>query len=119
MSLDVTLTLNQYDCPHCSGKGKLDHEVFSANITHNLVSMANAAGIYKHLWRPEELGLYTAHELIEPLEKGLADMKVRPEHYKTFNAENGWGLYENFVPWIESYLNACKANPHAKISVSR
>lgn len=32
MSLDVTLTMDQYNCPHCSGKGKLDHEVFSANI---------------------------------------------------------------------------------------
>lgn len=27
--------------------------IFSANITHNLNAMAEAAGIYKHLWRPE------------------------------------------------------------------
>ena len=33
---------------------------YSANITHNLGKMAEEAGIYKHLWRPEEIGITKA-----------------------------------------------------------
>lgn len=94
-------------------------EVFEANITHNLNTMAEEAGVYKHLWRPEEIGITKAKELIEPLTKALADMKERPDHYKQFDAENGWGLYVHFVPWIEKYLDACKEHPEAEIGISR
>ena len=94
-------------------------EVFEANITHNLSGMASEAGIYKHLWRPEEIGITTATELIEPLETGLALMKADPQRFKTFDATNKWGTYEQFLPWIEKYLSACKENPDAKVEVSR
>src|SRR6266496_3980933 len=46
-------------------------ELYWRNITHNLNTMADAAGIYKHLWRPEELGITKAGELIAPLAAGL------------------------------------------------
>jgi hypothetical protein len=36
--------------------------VFCANYTHNVVDMAEAAGIYKHVWRPEELGIAKARK---------------------------------------------------------
>ncbi len=93
--------------------------VYSSNITHNLGSMAAAAGIYKHLWRPEELGIKTAQELIKPLEKGLKKLKANPEKFEKYNAENGWGLYKHFVPFVEEYLAACKEYPDAEVSVSR
>ena len=93
--------------------------IYSSNITHNLGKMAKDAGIYQHLWRPEELGISKAKELIEPLTKGLGLLKSDPERFEAFNAENGWGLYKHFVPFVEDYLNACIANPNAKISVSR
>ena len=35
-------------------------EVYSANITHNLGGMADEAGIYEALWRPEEVGIAKA-----------------------------------------------------------
>lgn len=107
MSLDVYLTAMR------------PVEIYSGNITHNLSKMAAEAGIYKHLWRPEELGIARAEQLIEPLTKGLADLEARPDHFKKFNASNGWGLYEHFVPFVRKYLEACKANPGALISVSR
>jgi hypothetical protein len=94
-------------------------EVYGANITHNLGKMAAEAGIYQALWRPEELNITKAGELVPIIEKGLDDMKARPEHYQQFNASNGWGLYENFIPWIEKYLEACKEYPEASIEVSR
>jgi hypothetical protein len=81
--------------------------------------MAEAAGIYKHLWRPEEIGITRAQELIEPLTNGLALLKSDPERFKGFDSPNGWGLYVNFVPWVENYLNACVEYPDAEISVSR
>lgn len=107
MSLDVTLFAVR------------PTEVYTANITHNLNKMADAAGIYKYLWRPDELGIKKAQELIGPLTDGLADLKARPEFFKQFNAPNGWGMYEHFVPFVEKYLAACKENPDADIQISR
>jgi len=97
----------------------LTNWVYKVNITHNLGSMARAAGIYEACWRPEEIGAVKASDIIPILERGLKDMKERPEYYKQFNPENGWGTYDEFVPWVESYLNACREYPDAIIEVSR
>ena len=113
MSLDVHLYPNK--CEHCGRCG----EGYWANITHNLGGMAEAAGIYYHLWRPEEIGITKAKQLIEPLTKGLEKMKADPDHFKQFDASNGWGTYADFVPWIQQYLDACIEYPDAEISVSR
>ena len=94
-------------------------EVFSANITHNLCNMAEEAGIYTHLWYPEDLEITKARELIGPLSIGLAKMRAHPEIFKKFDSPNGWGTYEKFVPWVQAYLNACIEHPDAEISVSR
>lgn len=107
MSLDVTLSELRVT------------EVYSSNITHNLGAMAEEAGIYKHLWRPEELGISKAFDLIKPLEAGLATLRADPEKFEKLNAPNGWGKYEHFVPFVEKYLEACKESPNAEISVSR
>lgn len=107
MSLDVYLTAVR------------PTEVYWANITHNLNKMAMEAGIYEALWRPEEIGVTKAVELIEPLTVGLEKLKADPEHYEQFNAPNGWGMYEHFVPFVEKYLEACKENPDADVNVSR
>lgn len=93
--------------------------VFDANITHNLNKMADAAGIYEACWRPEEIGATKASDIIQILEKGFEDMKARPEHFKKFDSENGWGTYKDFLLWVESYLNACREYPDAIIEVSR
>jgi hypothetical protein len=107
MSLDFSLSRVQ------------ETEVYSANITHNLGKMADAAGIYYALWRPEERDYRIASDIIPVLEEGLQKLKNDPAHYKTFDADNGWGLYEHFVPFVEKVLNACKEYPDAKIEVSR
>ena len=118
MSLDVDLIVVKPACGRC-GRDEERDVVFEANITHNLNTMAEAAGIYKHLWRPEEIGITTAKELIEPVSKGLDDMRERPDYYKQFNSPNGWGLYKHFVPWIEKYLQACIDYPNSLVEVSR
>ena len=120
MSLDVYLNRKRY-LSYDEGKTYTedDEQVYWANITHNLGTMAEEAGIYNVLWRPDEIGKIKAGEIIELLEMGLADLKARPEHFEKFNSPNGWGLYMHFVPWVEEYLNACKAYPDALIEVIR
>lgn len=96
-----------------------EKELYWGNITHNLNKMADAAGIYQHLWRPEEIGIVHAHQLIEPLTKGLEDLKQRPEHYSQYDSPNGWGLYVHFVPFVENYLKACIEHPQALVYACR
>lgn len=97
----------------------LRETIYSSNITHNLNKMAEEAGIYKYLWRPDEIGIYSAGELIGPLSEGLQKLITEPEKFKAFNPENGWGCYEGLVKFVTSYLAACAANPDAKVEVSR
>lgn len=89
MSLDVSLNRKadeQIVCSECGQHYFPNYSVYDANITHNLGEMAEAAGIYGIVWRPEENGITTAEQLIEPLEKAIADMKARPEYYEQFNS---------------------------------
>ena len=107
MSLDVSLIKMQ------------PTEIYTRNITHNLNTMAGEAGIYKHLWRPDEIGITKADELIEPLKTGLALLKSDPERFKAFNPKNGWGTYEGLVSFVADYLAACEKDPDADIDISR
>jgi hypothetical protein len=107
MSLDVYLTRVQPSI------------IFEANITHNLNTMAERAGIYHHLWRPDEIGITKAEQLIGPLTNGLNKLKGDPEHFKRYDSPNGWGTYENLVRFVEKYLAACMDAPDADIEVSR
>lgn len=96
-----------------------DDRIYGANITHNLGPMAQAAGIYDCLWRAPENGFTQADQLIEPLTAGIAKMKADPKRFKAMNPPNGWGTYENFLPWLERLLDACITNPDAEIETDR
>jgi len=96
-----------------------DKIVFDANITHNLGKMADAANLYRVLWRPDELGFTTAKECIDLISIGLADLVRNKAKYKAYDSANGWGIYEHFVPFVIDVLAACKEFPNAKVTVSR
>lgn len=96
-----------------------DETVYDANITHNLNKMAGEAGIYEALWRPEEIGITHAHQLIEPLRAGLALLQDDPERFRQFNPENGWGHYDGLVRFVANYLAACEQSPSATVHISR
>jgi hypothetical protein len=103
----------------CAACGRGPEKVYWRNITHNLGSMAKAAGIYMHLWHPEGLPEVTcAGDLIASLTAGLEKLRAEPAKYEAFNSPNGWGLYENFVPFVESVLAACVAHPKAIVRTS-
>lgn len=93
--------------------------VHEGNITHNLGPMAREAGIYKALWRPEELGIKTAAELVPLLAEGLAKLESDPAHFRQFDATNGWGVYEGLVRFVRNYLSACREHSDATVRVSR
>ena len=93
--------------------------IYDRNITHNLNKMADEAGIYKHLWRPEEIEITKAAQLIEPLREGLSLLLSDPERFKKFDPENKWGDYDGLVNFVREYLAACEENPNASVSVSR
>jgi hypothetical protein len=95
------------------------NEVFDANITHNLGQMANKAGLYYALWRPEERQYYKAKDLITPLTRGLKKLKANPDTFKAINPDNGWGSYDDLVQFTGDYLETCKQYPEAEIGVSR
>ena len=94
-------------------------EVYWRNITHNLGAMARAAGVYRELWRPDEIGITTAGQLIEPLRRGVQWLKDNPDEARKHNPPNGWGDYEGLLLFCQSYLQACEDNPEASVRVSR
>lgn len=106
MSLDITI-----------GKTK---ELHSLNITHNLGKMAEEAGIYRALWRPEELfAKPRCKDVLPLLAAGLLKLRTSPNYFKKFNASNGYGVYENLVSKVEEYIRYCKKYRTAMITVSR
>ncbi len=94
--------------------------LYECNITHNLTKMADKAGIYEALWRPEKITKnLIAGDLIEILSKGLTDLLKRPDYFKKFDDEKGWGTYEDFWRFVSDYLDFINIYPLAKIEVSR
>lgn len=107
MSLDVHLE---------DDNGK---DLYERNITHNLNKMAEAAGVYQCLWRPEEIGITQAHQLIEPISRGIAFLAFYRPVCDTYAPSNGWGSWERLYDFCCDYLKACSLNPTATIRVSR
>lgn len=105
--------------PIAAAKPEQTFEVFDWNITHNLNRMAQEAGLYSFLWRPDETGITHAYQLIEPLAGGLELLKSDPDRFRAFNPANGWGDYEGLVEFVAAYLAACQEHPQAEIGVSR
>ena len=140
MSLHIDLYENEILECECGRKHLISTDsVYDTNITHNLGKMASEAGIYDALWRPyrlvdgynipednhdaewklESSTTIIAMDIIDIIEKGLIDLKARPEHFEKFDSSNGWGLYKHFVPFVEKYLNALKEHPKAIVKVDR
>ncbi len=130
MSLDFYLEgpseqiIETHQCPECAHRHEHTRQTrqtyFDRNITHNLGAMAQAAHIYQALWHPDEAKppMVYARELIPPLSVGLDALRADPGYFKQFNAKNGWGTYEHFVPFVEACLTACIAHPDALVRTS-
>lgn len=116
MSLDITLYMEV----DTGGELIETFELFTANYTHNAGKMAAEAGIYKHIWRPEELhGVHCAGDLVEPLAEGIDLMISDPQRFIDLQPGNGCGSYKTFLPWVIEYQEACISHPKALIEASR
>jgi len=93
--------------------------LYHGNITHNLVPMAKAAGVYELLWYAGENDFVKAAELIKPLEKAIYTLNKYPERFRPLNPENGWGSYEVFIRFLEGVLAACYKWKDARMESSR
>ncbi len=102
MGLDISLVKKEY--------------LVDMNITHNLTPMWKKAGIYDALYNSEYM---EAKDILPVLIDGLADMVANKEEYEKLNSPNGWGLYENAVPWLVELIQGCKDYPDSVIEVSR
>ena len=116
MSLDVYLEgePEEVDC-YCSAGENVHKRIerknyYEANISHNLREIAEVAGIYTALWRPEEVGITLASQLIVPLTAGLAGLRLN---------RGGSISYDYFIAWVDRYLDACRKHPLAHVKVSR
>jgi hypothetical protein len=116
MSLDIDL----YMLVDTGGNTPERFELFEANYTHNAGAMASEAGIYTHIWRPEELDwVHCAGDLIDALRDGIKLMEDDPSRFIALQPDNGWGSYKSFLPWVRNYLNACIRHPKALIETDR
>ena len=111
MSLDVRLKMEV----DTGGNEPYDLTLNEDYITHNLGKMAAEAGVYDVLWRPEEIGITTAGELIQPLAEGLERLRSDPAHYEKFNPANCCNGYRYLVSFVTDYLAACKEHPKASV----
>lgn len=94
-------------------------ELYSANITHNLIGMAKEAGIYEPVWEPASYDYKLGADLIAPLRMGIEQMEKEPERFEKYNAGNGWGTVQQFLPWLKKYLAACEEFPEGFLRASR
>ena len=124
MSLDITILGAESDvecrchCGHVHTHKKRE-ELYNCHITHNLNMMATEANLYIALWRPEELQVKTAADLLPILKSGLLMLKSDPNKFKKLNQKDGFGTYDQLVRFVGNYIKACEDHPGATISVSR
>lgn len=125
MSLDIYLTQGDdqiEECWNCHGTGKMNRGpevIYRDNITHNLTELAEVVGLYQACWRPEEIGITKANQLIPLLRAGLEKLRKDPKGCRAFDSPSGWGTYDKFVPWVEKYLKVCEEHPEADVKVDR
>lgn len=112
MSLDFYI----YPGVHESGS-----ECISFNITHNLVPMADKAGLYEPLWRPEENYPHPvlASDVYPAIMAGFNNLMINPESYKDLNPGNGWGDYNGLVDFTANVLAALRQYPLAVVEACR
>jgi hypothetical protein len=104
MSLDIWLT-----------NSRTGETIYECSITHNLRAMAEYAGLKNVTWDAHKHNYTLAKELIPELSKGLLFLIKNKEECQKFNASNGWGMYEHFLPFIAALLDACIQNPDTRI----
>ena len=90
--------------------------VWELNVTHNLVPMARALGVYEAIWCPEDIGCSQAWGILPMLRDAYHTLRADREDYRSYEPGNGWGTVEGMIDVLSDYLRACVQWPHATIS---
>ena len=93
-----------------------DATVVSKNITHNLNEMWQQLGIYDALYNSEGK---KAKDVLPVMREGLRLMIENPVHFKRFSAPNGWGTYEQALPWLVELVAEFEEHPNGVIGISK
>lgn len=96
-----------------------ENKLYTRYVTHNLGKMARELGVYEYLWRPDEIGVVQAKQLIKLLGVAIDNIRDRKAHYRTFNPPNGFGTMEGFIDFMIDYLKACRTYPDAFVNACR
>lgn len=108
MSWDVSFAIDV-------GGGNLRDVADSGNYTYNVSPM-----YYEALGGGGLRGLdgRPAAEVIPELERAIADMEARPEHYRTMNPPNGWGDYDGALRFLRNILRDAVECPATTVRVT-
>jgi hypothetical protein len=83
------------------------------------VRLDNYGTLYQLLWRPEELNIQYAYQLVQPLREANDLLLAKPGHFAQWNPSNGWGNYQNLCDFVREYLRACLEYPEAGVHACR
>jgi len=86
MSLDLSIVCN------CC-----DFHIFTTNITHNLVPMAKACGLYDCMWNADDLDKRSITDLIAELSVGIDELSKNRTKYELMTPSNNWGSYDGLL----------------------
>ena len=114
----MSLTISLIASCDLGGEKPLEIKVFTISITANLTGMAQAAGLYHCLWKPDEIHVNLAFDAIESLRAGLMRLKTSQKLYEQYDPPSGYGDYDNLMNVVEEYLKACLAYPNTFIRIS-
>ena len=92
-----------------------DVRVYEGSISSFFTEMAGAAGVYRQVWRPEELGIEKASQLIEPLRAGIYRMEDSQKKFRSLNGTEKWETSDRFRQFLSEYLRACEQHPDADV----
>lgn len=59
-----------------------------------------------------------AEDIGKMIEKGIMELESNHEHYKKYEAKNGWGTIEDTLRFYKNLLEECKEFPFAYVFVS-
>lgn len=109
MSLDITLTDVFVEPPV---------QLESLNITNNLIDFAIALNCYECIWKPKNLNIITAYQLLPHLYEAYYNVIKYGDIYLSLLPKNGWGTKEQFLNFIDQYIEACITYPNTLIETS-
>ena len=113
VSLDIWLT-QEIDVGSPDGPEK--QTFLDKNITHNLTGLWSFVGVYDALYMSDG---QLAGEHAATLAVGVDFLLENEAACRTHDAPNGWGKYDDALPWLREVAEAFRKYPKATIRISK